>query len=190
MSFDARSRERLEALGRTLPQKLPLPPKPANSPPAARKADTAPRHRVEIEENPEDLFRALMQASADGSVPPHLLERLRELEVAQPGRRSGTAAAALKSNPGAPPPSAAAERGAPSPLPSAPPRRAAPKRPTNPLPRRASGPERDLYDAFDDLLHLEHDDVPDAPVQSRRLMNDRLLPKPTLRQTRPGTDRA
>jgi len=175
MSFDARSRERLEALGRTLPQKLPPPSKPASPPPAGSKADTAPRHRVEIEENPEDLFRALMQASADGSVPPHLLERLRELEAAQPGRRSEAAAA---------------ERGGPSPLPSASPRRPAPKRPTSPPPRRASGPERDLYDAFDDLLHLEHDDLPDAPVQSGRLINELLLPKPTLRQARPGSDRA
>jgi len=186
MSFDARSRERLEALGRTLPQKLPLPPKPASPPPAGRKADTPPRHRVEIEENPEDLFRALMEASADGSVPPHLLERLRELEAAQPGRRSG-AGAALNSNLGARSPSAAAEREGPYPLPSAPPRRSTPKRSTNPPPRRARGPERDLYDAFDDLLHLEHDDMPDAPVQSGRLINDRLLPKPTLRQAPPGS---
>ena len=189
MSFDARSRDRLEALGRTLPQKLPLPPKPASPPPAGRKADTAPRHRVEIEENPEDLFRALMEASADGSVPPHLLDRLRELEAAKPGRRSG-AGAALSSSPGARPPASAAERGGPSPLPSAPQRRPAPKRPTSPPPRRASGPERDLYDAFDDLLHLEHDEVPDAPVQSGRAINELLLPKPTLRQARPGSDRA
>lgn len=130
MSFDARSRERLEALGRTLPQKLPLPPKLASPSPAGRKADTVLRHRVELEENPEDLFRALIEASADGSVPPHHLERLRELEVAQPGRRSG-AGAALNINPGARPPSATAEREGPSPPPSAPPRRRTPKRPTN-----------------------------------------------------------
>ena len=174
MSFDARSRERLEALGRTLPQKLPLPTSPVSPPPApaGRTADAAPRHRVEIEENPEDLFRALMEASADGSVPSHLLDRLRELEGAQPKRRS-----------------AGAERGGPSPLPPAPPRRPASNRPTSPPPRRALGPERDLYDAFDDLLHLEHDDVADAPTQSGRLINDRLLPKPTLRQARPGSDR-
>jgi hypothetical protein len=175
MSFDARSRERLEALGRTLPQKLPLPPKPASPPPAGRKADTAPRHRVEIEENPDDLFRALMEASADGSVPPHLLDRLRELEAAKPGRRTGAGAA---------------QRGGPAPLPSATPRRPAPNRSVSPPPRRATGPERDLYDAFDDLLHLEHDDMPDAPVQSGRAINELLLPKPTLRQARPGSDRA
>jgi len=191
MSFDARSRERLEALGRSLPQKLPLPSSPASPtpPPAGRKSDTAPRHRVEIEENPEDLFRALREASADGSVPSHLLDRLRELEAAKPGRRSG-AGAGLNSNPGAYAPGTVTERGGPNALPSAPPRRSAPNRRSSPPPRRASGPERDLYDAFDDLLHLEHDDVPDAPTQSGRLINDRLLPKPTLRQARPGSDRA
>lgn len=189
MSFDARSRERLESIGRSLPQKLPLPSKSASPPPAGRTADTAPRHRVEIEENPEHLFRALMEASADGSVPPHLLERLRELEAKQPGRRSG-AVAALNSTPGARPPSAAAERGGTSSLPSSSPRRSTPKRRTSPPPRRATGAEQDLYDAFDDLLHLEHDDLPDAPVQSARLINELLLPKPTLRQVRPGFDRA
>ena len=190
MSFDARSRERLEALGRSLPQKLPLPSSPASPAPApaGRKRDTAARHRVEIEENPEDLFRALMEASADGSVPSHLLDRLREVEAAKPGRRS-EAGAALNSNPGAAP-STGAERGGPSPLPAAPSRRAAPKRPASRPPRRVSGPERDLYDAFDDLLHLEHDDLPDAPSQSGRVINELLLPKPTLRQARPGSDRA
>jgi hypothetical protein len=39
-----------------------------------------PRHAVETEDNPEQLFRELMSASADGTVPPHLLDRLRQLE--------------------------------------------------------------------------------------------------------------
>lgn len=80
MSLDPRSRERLEALGRRLPQPLPPP-----SPPPA----TAPRHRLEVENNPEQLFRELMAASPDGSVPPHHLERLRQLE----GQRAEAAAA-------------------------------------------------------------------------------------------------
>lgn len=71
MSLDPRSRERLEALGRSLPQPLPAPaPKPA----------AAPRHRLEVEQNPEQLFRELMAASPDGTVPPHHLDRLRQLE--------------------------------------------------------------------------------------------------------------
>ena len=75
MSFDARSRERLEALGRQLPRPLPL---PESARPQSR--PDAPRHAVEIEQDPEQLFRELMAASADGSVPPHLMDRLRELE--------------------------------------------------------------------------------------------------------------
>ena len=37
-------------------------------------------HPVEIETNPEQLFRELMEISPDGNVPPHLLERLKKLE--------------------------------------------------------------------------------------------------------------
>jgi hypothetical protein len=78
MSFDARSRERLEALGRTLPQPLPK-PAAIPSPKASQR-----RHRVEVEQNPEALFRVLMQVSPDGSVPPHLMERLKQLEGRRP----------------------------------------------------------------------------------------------------------
>ena len=78
MSFDARSLERLQALGRQLPQPLPQPPAPAAEPPAS-----ARRHRVETETDPQALFRELMQVSADGTVPPHLLERLRQAEADQ-----------------------------------------------------------------------------------------------------------
>ena len=78
MSFDARSLERLQALGRQLPQPLPQPPAPAADPPAS-----ARRHRVETETDPQALFRELMQVSADGTVPPHLMERLRQAETDQ-----------------------------------------------------------------------------------------------------------
>lgn len=86
MPLDPRSRERLEALGRTLPQPLPA-PEPARP---SRAAD-APRHAVETEEDPEQLFRELMAASADGSVPPHLLDRLRQLEKERLRSRSTVA---------------------------------------------------------------------------------------------------
>lgn len=76
MSFDARSLERLQQLGRTLPQPLPK-PDPAPRPRPAEQ----PRHKVETETDPEALFRELMQASPDGTVPPHLLDRLRGLEA-------------------------------------------------------------------------------------------------------------
>ncbi|MEB3167273.1 MAG: hypothetical protein VKK97_00915 [Synechococcaceae cyanobacterium] len=82
MSLDPRSRERLAALGRTLPQKLPT---PQASPPTDQSAPRfARRHRLETEQDPEALFRELITASADGSVPSHLLDRLRDLEARQP----------------------------------------------------------------------------------------------------------
>ena len=162
MTFDARSKERLEALGRTLPKKLPLPdssPTPRatdprsvalgaglqasgptgstsrrpgslgqapqqpgrQSPRVQRTAvqgtgaqgtgaqgskekrgpgETA-RHRLEREQDPAELFRALISASADGTVPPHLLDRLRELEappLPTSAMASGQAAATPSAN--------------------------------------------------------------------------------------------
>ena len=77
MSFDSHSLERLKQLGRELPQPI--------QPPAA-KADPKPerKHRIETEEDPQELFRQLMQVSPDGTVPDHLLERLKSLERDRP----------------------------------------------------------------------------------------------------------
>ena len=123
MSFDAHSRERLEALGRTLPQPLPQPQPAAGSSPRA----TEKRHRVEVEENPEALFRELMQVSPDGSVPPHLLGRLKQLEA----RRQPAAQASAKG----------AAKGPAQPSPG------------RGGPRRGPGPDHDdLYTAFQQLL--------------------------------------
>ena len=123
MSFDAHSRERLEALGRTLPQPLPQPQPAAGSSPRA----TEKRHRVEVEENPEALFRELMQVSPDGSVPPHLLDRLKQLEV----RRQPAAQAPAKVPVKGPSQPSLGRGGA----------------------RRGSGPDHDdLYTAFQQLL--------------------------------------
>ena len=123
MSFDAHSRERLEALGRTLPQPLPQPQPAAGSSPRA----TEKRHRVEVEENPEALFRELMEVSPDGSVPPHLLERLKQLEA----RRQPAAQVPVKG--------AAQTPVQPS--------------PSRGGPRRGPGPDHgDLYTAFQQLL--------------------------------------
>jgi len=135
MSLDPRSRERLEALGRSLPQPLPS-PEPRRPKPAQK-----PRHALEREQNPEQLFRELMTASRDGSVPPHLLERLRQLEQAPAARPAAPAG----------PPSGAAT-----------PRR---------TPRRTTAPaDRDLYEAFEDLLGLaaEAEDAEQAPGSQRR----------------------
>lgn len=86
MSFDPRSLERLRQLGRSLPQPLPAPDPPAAAPPDFDKT-SRPRHRLETETDPEALFHELMRASADGSAPPHLLERLRQLEAQRAGSR-------------------------------------------------------------------------------------------------------
>lgn len=92
MALDPRSMERLEALGRTLPKKLPLPEPSTGKVGASRdQAGVEPpkasrprgRHPVEEAREPEDLFRALIQASADGNVPPHRLDQLRELEASR-----------------------------------------------------------------------------------------------------------
>ena len=76
MSFDPRSLERLRELGRQLPTRLTEPEKP----PAAPKASQV-RHRVETEKDPEELFRELIKASQDGTVPEHLMARLKQLEA-------------------------------------------------------------------------------------------------------------
>ena len=196
MSFDARSKERLEALGRTLPKKLPLPePMPGAS--AARGAGTgesspgssraarpkstgqgsterglqrpgAPgkavegqgvqaataqhlpketaRHRLEREQDPAELFRALITASPDGTVPPHLLDRLRDLETPrQPAAGLGTSQAA-PATPGSP-----RERTTPKGSTSAGKRGGS----RSPAQGRASE-DQDLYTAFAQLL-LEDD---------------------------------
>ena len=80
MSFDPRSLERLRELGRQLPKPLPDPEGPVT--PKARQV----KHKVETEQNPEQLFRELMQVSEDGTVPEHLMARLKMLE----GQRSSS----------------------------------------------------------------------------------------------------
>ena len=83
MSFDARSLERLQQLGRSLPKPLPKPESAPELPaPASQK-----RHRVETETDPHALFHELMQVSPDGSVPPHLMDRLRQAEADQQRQR-------------------------------------------------------------------------------------------------------
>ena len=135
MSFDARSRERLQALGRSLPQPLPKPEPPQQSQTKA----TDKRHRVELEQNPEALFRELMQVSPDGKVPPHLMERLRELESR---RQSATPAPA------------------PSIAPS--PTKLRGRNTAGRADRRTAAQYGDLYTAFQQLLLEDEEDIPSA----------------------------
>ena len=97
MAFDPRSRERLEALGRRLPEPLPS-PQPKGPPPARRR-----QHAIETEDDPAKLFGELMRASPDGTVPDHLLQRLRDLERPRSAPRGST------DTPGNNPKAAAAE---------------------------------------------------------------------------------
>ena len=76
MSFDPRSLERLRQLGRQLPEAIP---EPANETKRTAK-DNRPRHKVETEQDPKALFHELMQVSQDGTVPEHLMARLRDAE--------------------------------------------------------------------------------------------------------------
>ena len=75
MSFDSHSLDRLRALGRQLPQRLPDPKPPEVTKPGKK------RHKVETEDDPEALFFELMKVSEDGTVPDHLMERLKQLEA-------------------------------------------------------------------------------------------------------------
>ena len=76
MIFDPRSLERLRQLGRELPQALPTPESKTNR----SEKRSRPRHRVETELDPKALFHELMQVSDDGTVPEHLMARLRDAE--------------------------------------------------------------------------------------------------------------
>lgn len=150
MSFDPRSLERLRELGRSLPQPLP---KPAAPPPPKASEQ---RHKVETETNPEALFRELMQASPDGTVPPHLMARLKELEGSRSPRRRVNAGGSIDAA------HAGIELGreeAPAPPPPAPAAKRNSGRTTSPRPSRARSSEEDsLYTAFQQLL-LEDEDT-------------------------------
>ena len=78
MTFDSHSLERLKELGRKLPKEISI----SQSNKSNKQIDTKKQklHPVEVETNPEQLFRELMEISPDGNVPPHLLERLKKLE--------------------------------------------------------------------------------------------------------------
>ena len=78
MTFDRHSLERLKDLGRKLPQEILR--SQSNESKNQKETKTQNLHSVEIETNPEQLFRELMDISPDGNVPSHLLERLKKLE--------------------------------------------------------------------------------------------------------------
>ena len=152
MSFDPRSMERLRQLGRQLPEPLAKPEPKAES----RTKATQKRHRVETEENPQALFHELMTVSADGTVPEHLMARLKQAEQkAEDERRRQTA----KGAPAGGSATASAPSTATAPLPSPPGRQLGKGK--NTQPRRikvAPGSEEEsMYVAFGQLF-LEDDE--------------------------------
>ena len=78
MTFDSHSLERLKELGRKLPKEISK--SEHNESRNQKEIKKQKLHPVEVETNPEQLFRELMEISQDGNVPPHLLERLKEIE--------------------------------------------------------------------------------------------------------------
>ncbi len=148
MSFDAHSLERLKALGRSLPKPLPAPERQPTPP--------VRQHRLETEQNPEQLFRELMTASADGTVPAHLLDRLRQLEAVSPRVPRETSS---------PPPQ-------PSPSNRRPSQRRAPAAPA----------DQELYEAFADLLSLEQEEA--EPLPTDRRSDGRSVLPPVVRPQR------
>lgn len=143
MSFDARSLERLQELGRSLPKPLP---KPETS--GETKRASAKRHRVETETDPQALFGELMKASQDGTVPPHLMDRLRQAEADQERKRQAAQREQLQSLQGQTnrSPGGLQAQGKPQEL-----------RPNQQRRRPANSEEQDLYVAFQQFL-LEGDE--------------------------------
>ena len=140
MSFDPRSLERLRELGRSLPQALPEPERPVS--PKAHQV----RHKVETEDNPEELFRELMKVSEDGTVPEHLMARLKQLE-AKRSTQPSTASSPSGSAQGLPPlPKPTSGKG----------KNTLPK-PSNAAP---GSEEESLYVAFGQLLLEDDEDTP------------------------------
>jgi hypothetical protein len=192
MAFDPRSLERLQELGRTLPKPLPAVAAPAQQP----KRASEHRHKVETETDPEALFRELITVSADGTVPPHLLDRLRQAELqqgAKPKLPIGAQAGSQARLPEGSRSSGAGQGGRPAPAASG---RGRPQ--ANQIQAKrglargkalqpSSDVELQLYADFQDLLHLDPQDDP-APGPKplpRPEPSDRLKPRPTDRRRQP-----
>ena len=143
MSFDPRSLERLRELGRQLPQQLPDPAGSPTNTPETNPQSGPKRHRVETEQDPDALFRELMTVSEDGTVPEHLMARLKQLEAKRQPRASNPLESPISSSELPPPPSGSSGKG----------KTTRPRRPSVP----PGSEEESLYVAFGQLL-LEDDE--------------------------------
>ena len=86
MSFDSHSLERLHQLGRQLPKPFDIP----NQSICSSKKSRGKKHPIETEDDPNNLFKELINASSDGKVPKHLINRLKETEEKQAINRNIT----------------------------------------------------------------------------------------------------
>jgi hypothetical protein len=143
MSFDPRSLERLRELGRQLPQKLPDPAESSTNTPHTSAKAGPKRHRVETEQDPDALFRELMTVSEDGTVPEHLMARLKQLEARRQPPASNPLESPIRSSELPPPPSGSSGKG----------KTTRPRRPSV----TPGSEEESLYVAFGQLL-LEDDE--------------------------------
>ena len=76
MTLDPHSLKKLQELRRELPKELPKPHVSSEKENQLNKN----LHPIETEEDPNTLFKKLMQVSPDGNVPKHMLTRLKEVE--------------------------------------------------------------------------------------------------------------
>ncbi len=179
MAFDPRSLERLKELGRTLPKPLPASAPSSQEP----KRASEQRHRVETETDPDALFRELMTVSTDGTVPPHLLDRLRQSEqekLAKPPVASPSGQPQARQVRGAKPGNGRRQPQANQLQSNRGLARGKAQQPT-------SEGERQLYADFQDLLHFDPLEDPALGPQPlpRPDPSDRLKPRPTDRRRQP-----
>ena len=88
MTLDSHSLKRLKELERRLPKEISK--TQSNVLKNQKKSKKQNLHPVELETNPEQLFRELIDISPDGNIPPHLLERLKDIESNNTKNNSNT----------------------------------------------------------------------------------------------------
>ena len=77
MSFNSKSRDYLNKLSKQLGKEDSQPNQFKKN---QKKTIAHKLHPIETEEDPERLFQELMKASPDGTVPKHLMDRLKSIE--------------------------------------------------------------------------------------------------------------
>ena len=125
-------------------------PSPYPSPSATRTPRARPANAIalKLKQTPRPLFGELMKASEDGTVPPHLMDRLRQAEGDQERKRQAAQREQLQAlqSQANRPAGGLQPRGKPQEL-----------RPNQQRRRPANSEEQDLYVAFQQLL-LEGDE--------------------------------